>query len=87
MFFDDKHKAITTIMAKRGPKGGQKIMGPAMMKSEEVMDEGGEVDPRHLAAQDILAAHQDGSALKLMDALANFMDLHHARHELAEDEE
>lgn len=51
-------------------------MGPAPMKPEVVMNEGGEVDGRHLAAQDILGAHHEKSPEKLMEALSNFINLH-----------
>lgn len=65
-------------MAKRSAKGGEHIAGPAAMKSEVMMSEGGEVDGRHAAAQDVLAAMAEKSPIKMVQALANFMDLHHA---------
>jgi hypothetical protein len=77
MFFDDPSKAYTTIIAKRGPKG-ERTMEPTPMKPEIVKDESGELDGKHLAAQDILAAHHTGSAEDLNQALSNFIDLHHA---------
>jgi hypothetical protein len=76
MFFDDHKKAITTIISKRHGKGGPKMMGPAIMKPEVSMSEGGELEGRHAAAQDIIGAHQEKSPEKLMHALANFIDLH-----------
>jgi len=53
-------------------------MSPTEMKPEVVMDEGGEVDGRHLAAQEMIAAHKEGSAHKLMQAMMNFIDLHNS---------
>lgn len=85
MFFDDRHKAVATIISKRGPKGGERTMEATPMKPEKMMSEGGEVDGRHTAAQDIIAAHKEGSAMKLVEALSNFMDLH--LHSQEEDQE
>ncbi len=76
MFFDDHKKAITTMMSKRGAKGGEKLMENVPMKNEVVMDEGGEVDGRHVAAQDMIGAFHEKSPQKLMDALMSFMDIH-----------
>jgi hypothetical protein len=79
MFFDDHKKHVTSIMSKRSPKG--EALSQAPMKAEHVSDEAGEVDPRHLAAQDVLAAHHEKSPMKLMEALSNFIDLHDAHSE------
>ncbi len=72
MFFDDKRRAVTTMMARRSPKG-DKISGPAPMKNELVMDEDRVPDGRHMAAQDILAALYEKSPEALMKSLDNFM--------------
>jgi len=77
MFFEDHKKAVGTIMSKRGPKG-EVTMDKTPMKPEIVKDEEGEMDGKHLAAQDIMAAHHSGSADKLKHALGNFVDLHMA---------
>lgn len=73
MFWDEK-KALTTIIAKRKPSGEK--VSEAPMKSEVVKDEDGDVDGRHEAAQDMMAAIHEKSPQKLMEALANFLDLH-----------
>lgn len=78
MFFDDTKKAISTMMAKRSAKG-EKISGPVPMKAESVKEAPGEPDGRHLAAQDIIAAHHEKSPERLMEALGNFIDLHQSR--------
>lgn len=78
MFIHDKKNAIMTIMAKRGPKGGEITAGPAPMKSEESMTEPGMPDGRHEAAQDMIAAMHEKSPEKLMQAMANFHDIHAA---------
>jgi len=74
---DDKRKAMTVIMSKRSPKG--EPLGSAPMKPEIVKTENGELDHRHSAAQDIMAAHHEASPEKLMQALGNFIDLHGAK--------
>jgi hypothetical protein len=75
MFFDDHKKATTNIMAKRDAKG-ERTMEPTPMKAEVVKDEDGMMDGKHLAAQDVMAAHHSGSAEQLSQALSNFVDLH-----------
>ena len=74
---DDKRKAMTVIMSKRSPKG--EPLSKAPMKPEISKTEDGEIDHRHAAAQDIIAAHHEASPEKLMGALANFIDLHSAK--------
>lgn len=79
-----------TIMARRGEKGGEHIASPTPMVSTEVKDEDGEVDGRHAAAQDVIAAMNEAHPAKLMGALSNFIDLHNAMastEEPIEDEE
>lgn len=76
MFFgDDKKKIATMIVGKKDAKG-IRTAEPTPMKPEEVKTEAGEVDPRHLAAQDVMAAHHEQSPHRLMEALGNFIDLH-----------
>lgn len=77
MFFDDHKKAITTMMAKRNAKG-EKISGPVPMKAEVVKKEDGEVDGRHVASQDMMAAFHEKSPERLMHALSNFVDIHNS---------
>ena len=77
MIIGDHKKAITTIMARRHPKDGTVIASP--MKEEIVKSEDGEVDGRHTAAQDAIMAMHEKSPEKLMEALANFMDMHMAK--------
>lgn len=64
------------MMAKRGPKGGEMLSGPAPMKSEVMKDEEGMPDGRHAAAQDMIAAFHEKSPEKLVQAMANFHDIH-----------
>lgn len=75
MFFDDSRKAVTTIMAKRSPKG-EPLMSPTAMKKEVVKDEDGQDSGLHAAAQDIIAAHHEKSPHKLMEAMSNFINIH-----------
>ena len=76
MFFDDKKKIATTIIGKRNPATGDRTAGPMPMMAESTKDEQGEIDPLHLAAEDILAAHHEKSSFKLVEALGNFLNLH-----------
>lgn len=79
MIIHDKKNAIQTIMKRRSEKGGPVIAGPSPMAPEVSMDEGGEVDPRHAAAQDMIMAMHEKSAEKYSQAMGNFMDMHMAR--------
>ena len=74
MFFDHK-KAVTTIMAKRNGMG-EPTMSPTPMKPEVVKNEDGTMDGRHAAAQDMMGAMHEKSPERLMQAMANFIDLH-----------
>lgn len=78
MMMDDHKKAITIMMSKRN-SDGKKTMDHVPMKDEVSKTEDGEMDGRHVAAQDIMAAHHDQSPQKLMEALAHFIDIHHAQ--------
>ncbi len=71
---DDKRKIATIISSKRSAKGEK--LGSAPMLAEVVKDDKGEIDGRHVAAQDIMMAMHEKSPEKLMNALANFHDLH-----------
>jgi hypothetical protein len=86
MFFDE-HKKIATIIAGKRNDKGDRIMEPTPMKPEVMKSKGGEVDGRHLAAQEILAAHHEQSPMKLMEALSNFMDIHHSMKDAMPDKE
>lgn len=76
MFFDDHRKAVTTILSKRGAKGGAKTLDNVPMKAEVVKNEDGTVDGRHVAAQDLIGAFHEKSADKVMSALSSFLDVH-----------
>jgi hypothetical protein len=77
MFMWDSKKKLQTMLQKRN-KAGDIVSGPMPMKPEVSLDEGGEIDQRHVAAQDVMAAFHEKSAEKLKGALSNFMDLHMA---------
>lgn len=77
MFFDDEKRAATLIRGRRNAKGVREAE-PTAMKSEHVQTEPGEVDGRHSAMQDFLAAHQEGSAQRMSEAMANFLAIHSA---------
>lgn len=62
------------MMAKRDPKDNS--MSSAPMKPEIAKNEDGSTDGRHVAAEDILLAIKEGSAMKLKEAMGNFYDLH-----------
>lgn len=84
MFFDDDRKKISTIIKGRRDRMGNRTMEPTEMKSEISKHEDGEMDGRHVAMQDFMAAHNEGSPQKMADALSNFIDIHHGMHKDAE---
>lgn len=78
MFLDD-HKKIATIMVSKRNHKGEQTMSPTAMKPEVSKTEDGEVDERHVAAQDLLAAFHEKSAQRLSEAMSNFIDIHHSK--------
>lgn len=74
IFFDEKKK-MQTIMSRRRKEGGEYSQAHEM-KPEIVKTEDGEIDGRHVAMQDFMAAHAEKSPQKAMQALGNFIDLH-----------
>lgn len=71
----DKKKAMQTLIGRRKPSG-EKLMEPTEMQHEVVKHEDGEIDGRHLAAQEALGAIHSKSPEDFMNALMNFIDLH-----------
>ena len=82
MIIYDKKRAVATIMARRQNKDGS--TSQAEMKPEKASTEDGSPDGRLTAAQDMLAAVSEGSAQKMMEAMAAFHDLHRMASEKAE---
>jgi hypothetical protein len=78
MFFDDAKKIATVMRGKRSAKG-ERELDPSPMKPEVVKNDDGEVDGRHVAMQDFMSAHSEGSPAKMAMALANFIDMHNAQ--------
>lgn len=76
---------MTTIMSKRKPDGEKVSETP--LKPQVVKDEDGNVDGRHEAAQDVMAAFHAKDAIKLDQALRNHHDLHMALSKQDEDKE
>jgi hypothetical protein len=79
----DKKKAMATIMARRQHKDGSTTEAPMQPQRSTEMD--GTNDPRHAAAQDMLAAFHENNPQKLMEAAANFHDLHRQHSETVQD--
>lgn len=79
--FDEK-KTIATIVSKRHPKTGEHSAAP-MASERPTKLEGGEIDGRHAAAQDVMSAVHEKSPQKLAEALANFHDIHKMHSEKA----
>ncbi len=75
MILPDDKKRIATIIASRKSAKGEDL-GAAPMQKEVVKDAAGEIDGRHLASQEMIAAFHEKSPEQLMRAMANFMDLH-----------
>lgn len=77
MFFEDARKTATTLIGKRDAKGNR-THSPTETKMEVVKSEPGEMDGRHAAMQDFMAAHAEKSPMKMADAMKNFIDIHMA---------
>lgn len=75
MIIPEDKRRISTIMSSRKSAKGEDL-GAAPMKPEIVKTEDNEIDGRHVAAQDMMAAMHEKSPEKLMRAMANFHDLH-----------
>jgi len=82
---DDKRRISTIIASRKSAKGVS--LGSAPVKPEVVKEASGEIDGRHVAAEEILIAIAEKSAAQLMNALANFHDLHSSRSLAADSEE
>jgi hypothetical protein len=73
----DKKKVLSSLIAKRKPDG-ERSMEPTPMQIQEVKDEDGELDGRHVASQEALHAIHTKDPMKFMEAMKNFIDLHGA---------
>lgn len=74
MMWDPK-KAMQTIIARR--RGGEDMpTSHVAMKNEISKHESGEMDGRHMAAQEMIHAFEMKSPEKMKEAMGNFMDLH-----------
>lgn len=80
MIMMDPHKAVVSIIKKR--KGASTDEQSA--KGKLPMDTDGELDPRHMAAEDVMAAFHSKSVQHLKEALGNFHDLHQMHKEQSE---
>ena len=76
MWDDDNKKIATAILSKRKPNGDR--ISAAPMKSEVMKTEDGEMDGRHLAAQDMIAAFHEKSPMKLHEAMQSYLTLHNS---------
>lgn len=56
--------------------GGEVLSGPSPQKPENVVDDEMMPDGRHAAMQDFLAGVHEKSPEKMMNAMANFHDIH-----------
>lgn len=79
MLIMDPHKAVMTIMKKRNSR-----VASEPRKGELTKDTDGELDPRHMAAEDVMAAIHSKSVHHLKEALSNFHDMHSMHRELEE---
>lgn len=86
MLIHDKKNAVTVMMKKRGPKGGEILSGPSPQKPENMMDEERMPDGRHAAMQDFLAGVHEKSPEKMTNAMANFHEIHSSMSPAKEDE-
>ena len=72
----DKKKNMDTIMQRRRGESGGAVISETPMKPEISLDEGGEIDGKHMAAEDMIEAFHAKSADRLKEAMGNFIDLH-----------
>jgi hypothetical protein len=86
MYFDD-HKHTATIIAGKRNFKGDRTMDPSPMAADVMKSEDGNIDGRHIAAQEILAAVHHKSPIKLVEALSNFMQIHHSSENALPDKE
>lgn len=78
MIIPEDKRRVATIMARRKSSKGENL-GAAPLKPEIVKTEDGELDGRHLAAQEAMMAIHEKSPEKFMKSMANFMDLHSSK--------
>lgn len=79
MIIPDKKRYQTFITSRRREPSGEVVSGPGSVKPEISKEENGEMDGRHQAAEDAILALGEKSPQKFMEALANFIDLHHLK--------
>lgn len=75
MFIDDAKKNAMTILSRR-KSDGTKTIDAMPVKPEVTKDVDGSTDERHVAAEEMMAAHREGSAEKMSQALQSFIDIH-----------
>lgn len=80
MIMMDPHKSVVAIMKKRkaGMPDGASAEGHLTEKDD------GNLDPRHMAAEDVMNAFHSKSVPHLKEALANFHDMHMMHREMEE---
>lgn len=72
----DKKNAIESIVSRRHKDGSTTTA--EMQNQRPAVDEKGEIDGRHAAAQDAIAALHEKNPEKFVEAMGNFHDLHMA---------
>lgn len=71
----DKKKELGTII-KRHRDGAGKAPSEAEMKNQVELSEGGEIDPKHLASEEMISAFHNKDPMKMKEAMSSFIDLH-----------
>lgn len=74
LFFDDRKKTASTLLARR-KSNGERVSDPTPMKPEVTKTESGEIDGRHVAIQEMLSGIHEKSAQKTMEALGHFLEM------------
>jgi hypothetical protein len=87
MYFDDHKRIATMISSRRNSNGEPKIVENVPMQNEVVKDEGGMIDGKHIAAQEIMGAIHSKSPMQLMEALSHFITIHHSAKDAMVDHE
>lgn len=69
----DKQKQMGMIMQRRQTSQGPEM---ASMKNQVEKTEDGELDGKHMAAEEMISHMKNGNAMDFKKSLENFMDMH-----------
>lgn len=76
MMMDPKKAAMSILKGRKSDMPPAMPAHPSSAKELPSKDSDGDLDPRHMAAEDVMQAIKEQHVGKLRDALANFHDIH-----------